>query len=43
MKKLLLLLLTFTMSFSAVAQDKEKGRFFKSIYNELFKYSTIYV
>jgi hypothetical protein len=43
MKKLLLLLLTFTISFSAVAQDKEKGRFFKSIYDELFKYSTIYV
>ena len=43
MKKLLLLLLTFTMSFSAVAQDKEKGRFFESIYDELFKYSTIYV
>ena len=39
MKKLLLLL-TFIISFSAVAQEKEKARFFKNMYYELFKYSS---
>jgi hypothetical protein len=43
MKKLLLLLLTFVLSFNIVGQEKEKGRFFKNVYKELFKYSTIYV
>ena len=43
MKKLLLLLLTFALSFNIVGQEKEKGKFFKDIYKELFKYSTIYV
>ena len=43
MKKLLLLLLTFVLSFNIVGQEKEKGKFFKNVYKELFKYSTIYV
>ena len=43
MKKLLLLLLTFALSFNIIGQKKEKGRFFKNVYKELFKYSTIYV
>ena len=43
MKKLLLLLLILALSFNIVGQEKEKGRFFKNVYKELFKYSTIYV
>ena len=43
MKKILLLLLTLIVSFNAVGQEKEKGRFFKNVYKELFKYSTFYV
>ena len=43
MKKILLLLLTFVLSFNIAGQEKEKGKFFKDIYKELFKYSTIYV
>jgi hypothetical protein len=42
MKQILLaicLLITFNIS----GQEKEKGRFFKNVYKELFKYSTIYV
>ena len=35
----LCLLITFNIS----GQEKEKGRFFKNVYKELFKYSTIYV
>ena len=36
MKKILAII--FLLSFSLSAQEKEKGKFFKSIYNELFKY-----
>jgi hypothetical protein len=43
MKKILLLLLTLIVSFNAVGQEKEKGRFFKNVYKELFKYSTFYI
>jgi len=41
--KQILLTLCMLITFNISAQDKEKGRFFKSIYNELFKYSTVYV
>ncbi len=42
MKQILLticLLITFNIS----GQEKEKGRFFKNVYKELFKYSTFYI
>ena len=39
----ILTILVLLISFNNIAQEKEKGRFFKSIYDELFKYSTIYV
>jgi len=47
MKKILILL-CLAISFSSFAQvekpkEKEKGKFFKSIYNELFKYGTFYI
>ena len=45
MKKILILL-CLAISFSSFAQvekPKEKGKFFKSIYNELFKYGTFYI
>ena len=41
--KQILLTLCLLISFNISGQDKEKGRFFKSIYDELFKYSTVYV
>ena len=41
MKKLLAIILLLTLPLSA--QEKEKGKFFKSIYEDLFKYSTLYV
>ena len=41
MKKILAII--FLLSFSLNSQEKEKGKFFKSIYNELFKYGTFYV
>ena len=41
--KQILLTLCLLITFNISGQDKEKGRFFKSIYDELFKYSTIYV
>ena len=41
MKKILALILLVSISLNA--QEKEKGKFFKDIYKELFKYSTIYV
>ena len=41
--KQILLTLCMLITFNISAQDKEKGRFFKSIYDELFKYSTVYV
>ncbi len=40
MKKILALILLVGISLNA--QEKEKGKFFKDIYKELFKYSTIY-
>ena len=43
MKKILFVLFAAVFAVSANAQEKEKGRFFKSIYNELFKYGTLYV
>jgi len=42
MKKILLLL-CLLISFNSIAQEEEKGRFFKAIYKELFKYGTFYV
>ena len=42
MKKILTLL-CLVISFSSFAQEKEKGKFFKAIYNELFKYGTFYI
>ena len=43
MKKILSILVLL-ISFNITAQEeKEKGKFFKSIYNELFKYGTFYV
>jgi len=41
MKKILALILLVSISLNA--QEKEKGKFFKDLYKELFKYSTIYV
>ena len=41
MKKILTLILL--ISFTLNAQQKEKGKFFKDLYKELFKYSTLYV
>ena len=41
--KQILLALCVLITFNISGQEKEKGRFFKSIYEELFKYSTIYV
>jgi hypothetical protein len=41
MKKILTIILLCTLPLSA--QEKEKGKFFKSIYEDLFKYSTLYV
>ena len=43
MKKILFVLFAAVFAVSANAQEKEKGRFFKSIYKELFKYGTFYV
>jgi len=41
--KQILTILVLLISFNNIAQEKEKGRFFKNVYKELFKYSTIYV
>ena len=41
--KQFLLTLCLLITFNISGQEKEKGRFFKSIYDELFKYSTIYI
>ena len=42
--KQILTILAILISFNITAQEeKEKGKFFKSIYNELFKYGTFYV
>jgi len=41
--KQILLTLCLLITFNISGQEKEKGRFFKSIYDELFKYSTVYV
>ena len=43
MKKILSVLFAVAIVASASSQEKEKGRFFKSIYKELFKYGTFYV
>ena len=46
MKKILIVLFAAVFAISANAQEnpqKDKGRFFKSIYNELFKYGTFYI
>ena len=42
MKKILLLL-CLLISFNSIAQEEEKGRFFKAVYKELFKYGTFYL
>jgi hypothetical protein len=39
----ILLALCVLITFNVTAQEKEKGKFFKDVYKELFKYSTIYV
>ena len=39
----ILLALCVLITFNVSAQEKEKGKFFKDVYKELFKYSTIYV
>jgi hypothetical protein len=42
--KQILTILAILISFNITAQEeKKKGKFFKSIYNELFKYGTFYV
>ena len=41
--KQILLALCVLITFNISGQEKEKGRFFKDVYKELFKYSTIYV
>ena len=43
MKKILFVLFAVATVASVNSQEKEKGKFFKSIYNELFKYGTFYV
>ena len=40
MKKLLAIILLLSLPLSA---QEEKGKFFKSIYEDLFKYSTVYI
>mgnify|MGYP001466987585 FL=1 len=42
MKKTLLLLVTLLFAFSSTAQEKEKGKFFKSLYKDFLKYGTVY-
>ena len=39
----ILLALCILITFNVNSQEKEKGKFFKDVYKELFKYSTIYV
>jgi len=39
----ILLALCILITFNISSQEKEKGKFFKNVYKELFKYSTIYV
>ena len=39
----ILLALCVLITFNVGGQEKEKGKFFKDVYKELFKYSTIYV
>ena len=41
--KQILLALCVLITFNVTAQEKEKGKFFKDVYKELFKYSTIYI
>jgi len=41
--KQILLALCILITFNISGQEKEKGKFFKDVYKELFKYSTIYV
>ena len=41
--KQVLLALCLLVTFNISSQEKEKGKFFKDVYKELFKYSTIYV
>ncbi len=38
-----LLAICLLITFNVSGQEKEKGKFFKDVYKELFKYSTIYV
>jgi len=42
MKKIILLLVTLLFAFSSTAQEKEKGKFFKSLYKDFLKYGTVY-
>jgi len=39
----ILLAICLLITFNVSGQEKEKGKFFKNVYKELFKYSTIYV
>ena len=41
--KQILLALCLLITFNISGQEKEKGKFFKNVYKELFKYSTVYV
>ena len=41
--KQILLSLCLLITFNISSQEKEKGKFFKSIYEDLFKYSTLYI
>ncbi len=41
--KQILTLLCILITLNISGQEKEKSRFFKSIYDELFKYSTLYL
>ena len=43
MKKTILFILAILLPIMGIAQEKEKGKFFKDVYKELFKYATVYV
>ena len=42
MKKIIVLLVTLLFALPSTAQEKEKGKFFKSLYKDFLKYGTIY-
>ena len=43
MKKIILLIVAFLLPIVGMTQEKEKGKFFKDLYKEVFKYATVYV